>query len=66
MWMGTYPTVPSRVLSTGQLLGDYLKDNPQLVGERVLKKYGAEIPFLPKVFIDDNNSQAPGTIANRT
>ncbi|EAU34425.1 conserved hypothetical protein [Aspergillus terreus NIH2624] len=49
MWMGTYPTVPSRVLSTGQLLGDYLKDNPQLVGERVLKKYGAEIPFLPKI-----------------
>ncbi|KAL5359136.1 RmlC-like cupin domain-containing protein [Aspergillus floccosus] len=49
MWMGTYPTVPSRVLSTGQLLGDYLKDNPQLVGERVLNKYGAEIPFLPKI-----------------
>ncbi|KAL4891009.1 RmlC-like cupin domain-containing protein [Aspergillus ambiguus] len=49
LWMGTYPTVPSRVLSTGELLGDYLQSNPQLVGERVTEKYGAEIPFLPKI-----------------
>lgn len=49
MWMGTYPTVPSRLLSTGELLSDYLKKNPQLVGKATLEKSGAEIPFLPKV-----------------
>ncbi|KAF5863639.1 hypothetical protein ETB97_009572 [Aspergillus alliaceus] len=49
MWMGTYPTVPSRLLSTGELLSDYLKKNPHLVGQQVLDKYGPEIPFLPKI-----------------
>ncbi|KAE8382940.1 RmlC-like cupin domain-containing protein [Aspergillus bertholletiae] len=49
MWMGTYPTVPSRILATGELLSDYLKNNPQLVGKSVLDKYGPEIPFLPKI-----------------
>ncbi|KAE8152617.1 RmlC-like cupin domain-containing protein [Aspergillus avenaceus] len=49
MWMGTYPTVPSRVLSTGQLLSEYLQENPELVGKAVIDKYGPEIPFLPKV-----------------
>ncbi|KAH8428562.1 uncharacterized protein LDX57_006258 [Aspergillus melleus] len=49
MWMGTYPTVPSRLLSTGELLSDYLKKNPQLVGKATLEKSGPEIPFLPKI-----------------
>ncbi|KAE8363061.1 RmlC-like cupin domain-containing protein [Aspergillus caelatus] len=49
MWMGTYPAVPSRILSTGELLSEYLKKNPELVGKSALDKYGPEIPFLPKI-----------------
>lgn len=49
MWMGTYPSNPSHLLSTSEQLGDYLKKNPQLVGKSVLDRYGPEIPFLPKV-----------------
>ncbi|CAG8262823.1 unnamed protein product [Penicillium salamii] len=49
MWMGTYPSVPSRVYSTGKLLSEHLKDNPELVGDSVYKRYGPDIPFLPKV-----------------
>ncbi|KAK1142865.1 hypothetical protein N8T08_007299 [Aspergillus melleus] len=49
MWMGTYPTVPSRLLSTGELLSDYLKKNPELVGKATLETSGPEIPFLPKI-----------------
>lgn len=49
MWMGTYPTNPSYVLSTGELLSDYIKKNPQLVGRAVLDRFGPEIPYLPKV-----------------
>ncbi|XHG00813.1 hypothetical protein AWENTII_004229 [Aspergillus wentii] len=49
MWMGTYPTVPSYVLSTGELLADYLKKNPQFIGKSVLDRWGPEIPFLPKI-----------------
>ncbi|KAJ5560719.1 hypothetical protein N7513_003118 [Penicillium frequentans] len=50
MWMGTYPTVPSRVRATGELLLEHLKKNPGLVGESVRRsRYGADIPFLPKI-----------------
>ncbi|KAJ5623722.1 hypothetical protein N7510_000031 [Penicillium lagena] len=49
MWMGTYPSNPSYLLSTGEQLGDYLKKNPQLVGKSVLDRWGPEIPFLPKI-----------------
>ncbi|KAJ5096025.1 hypothetical protein NUU61_005381 [Penicillium alfredii] len=49
MWMGTYPSNPSYLLPTGQLLADYLKKNPQLVGKSVLDRWGPEIPFLPKI-----------------
>ena len=47
--MGTYPTNPSYVLSTGELLSDYIKKNPQLIGKSVLDRFGPEIPYLPKV-----------------
>ncbi|KAJ5675555.1 hypothetical protein N7462_008452 [Penicillium macrosclerotiorum] len=49
MWMGTYPSNPSYLLSTGEPLGDYLKKNPQLVGKSVYDRWGPEIPFLPKI-----------------
>ncbi|KAJ5758822.1 hypothetical protein N7520_005978 [Penicillium odoratum] len=49
MWMGTYPSNHSHLLSTGEPLGEYLKKNPQLVGKSVLDRWGAEIPFLPKI-----------------
>ncbi|PLB34868.1 mannose-6-phosphate isomerase [Aspergillus candidus] len=49
MWMGTYPSNPSYVLSNGELLSDYIKNNPQVVGDAVMKRWGAEIPFLPKI-----------------
>jgi len=49
MWMGTYPSNPNYLLSTGEQLGDYLKKNPQLVAKSVLDRYGPEVPFLPKV-----------------
>ncbi|KAF4550248.1 Mannose-6-phosphate isomerase-like protein 1 [Elsinoe fawcettii] len=51
MWMGTYPELPSYVLSTGQDLQDVIDRNAdQLVGQGVLKKFGhSNLPFLPKV-----------------
>ncbi|KAJ5225597.1 hypothetical protein N7468_006822 [Penicillium chermesinum] len=49
MWMGTYPTLPSRLASNGELLLDHLKKNPHLVGDAVKEKFGLDIPFLPKV-----------------
>ncbi|KAJ5936329.1 hypothetical protein N7454_005627 [Penicillium verhagenii] len=49
MWMGTYPTVPSRVRATGEDLSEHLKKNPDLVGASVCHRYGPDIPFLPKI-----------------
>ncbi|KAE8352607.1 RmlC-like cupin domain-containing protein [Aspergillus coremiiformis] len=49
MWMGTSPSVPSRILATDEWLSDYLKQNQHLVGKSVLDKYGPEIPFSLKI-----------------
>lgn len=49
MWMGTYPSVPSFVIATGETLEDYLNKNPNLVGEKIVDKFGGGLPFLPKV-----------------
>lgn len=57
MWFGTYPSVPTYVMSTGEVLQDFVKKNPQLVGKSVLDRFGAEIPFLPKVQLLERNEQ---------
>ncbi|KAF1810063.1 phosphomannose isomerase type I [Eremomyces bilateralis CBS 781.70] len=50
MWMGTYPTTPSYVLSSGENLQDLLNANKEkLIGKTVLEKYGADLPFLSKI-----------------
>lgn len=50
MWMGTYPTLPSYVLSTREPLRDVLNANKEkLIGKTALDKFGADLPFLPKV-----------------
>ncbi|KAF7511227.1 hypothetical protein GJ744_005124 [Endocarpon pusillum] len=50
MWMGTYPVIPSHVLSTGENLQDVINANAEsLMGKRVLDKFGKDLPFLPKV-----------------
>ena len=50
MWMGTYPALPSRVLSTDKPLQDVLNANKDsLLGSAVLSKFGTDLPFLPKI-----------------
>lgn len=50
MWMGTYPKLPSYVLETGEDLQDVLDKNKELIGDKVIKKFGhSKIPYLPKV-----------------
>lgn len=50
MWMGTYPTLPSYVLETGEDLQKVLDSNKYLIGDNVLQKFGhSNIPYLPKV-----------------
>ncbi|KAF8889287.1 mannos-6-phosphate isomerase [Infundibulicybe gibba] len=50
--MGTHPTAPSRVASSGQILSEHLAAHPNLIGRSVAQKFGAEngnLPFLFKI-----------------
>ncbi len=50
MWMGTYPTTPSLVLSSGEELQKHINANKEkLLGKPILNKFGVDLPFLPKV-----------------
>lgn len=50
MWMGTYPELPSYDLKSGKDLQEILNNNKeQLIGKAVLSKFGADLPFLPKI-----------------
>lgn len=50
MWFGDYPDFPARVLETGEPLADALKkDKDTLLGKKVVDKFDAQLPFLPKV-----------------
>ncbi|PBP20081.1 mannose-6-phosphate isomerase [Diplocarpon rosae] len=49
-WMGTYPTTPSLILSSSQDLQEHLNANKEaLIGKSVLSKFGADLPYLPKI-----------------
>ena len=49
MWMGTHPSCPSTLLETGESLKEYLKTRPELLGAKVVSKFGEDLPFLFKV-----------------
>lgn len=48
--MGTYPSLPATVLSSGEDLQKVLDANAEkLIGKDVVAKFGTNLPFLPKV-----------------
>lgn len=48
--MGTHPSLPSKDLESGKPLSDILKERPELLGEKVRKRYeGDDLPYLFKV-----------------
>jgi len=52
LWMGTHIKGPSRIASAkykGKSLRDMFIDHPSLLGDRVYKVYGVQLPFLFKV-----------------
>jgi len=49
--MGTHPSCPSTLVSSGQSLKDYLVANPELLGKKVVDHFGLDLPFLFKVTI---------------
>lgn len=49
LWMGTHPNGPSKINNTSQELADYIKQNPNCLGDKVVEKFGVQLPYLFKV-----------------
>ncbi|GAA6050684.1 hypothetical protein JCM3770_000891 [Rhodotorula araucariae] len=49
LWMGTHPSCPSTLVTSGEDLKAYLKAHPELLGDKVVSKFGDDLPFLFKV-----------------
>jgi mannose-6-phosphate isomerase len=49
LWMGTHPSCPSTLLKDGKDLKEHIKAHPELLGDKVVKKFGEDLPFLFKV-----------------
>eukprot|EP00249_Psilotum_nudum_P036521 c7809_g1_i2 orf=601-1332(+) len=54
LWMGTHESGPSLVVLEDAensiiLLKDWLSENPEVLGDKVVKRWGTELPFLFKV-----------------
>ncbi len=49
LWMGTHPSMPSKVAKNGQLLKEVLLERPELLGDKVRNRFGNDLPFLFKV-----------------
>jgi len=47
--MGTLPTGPSVIKSSGMLLSDYISKNPACLGSTILDQFQEQLPFLFKV-----------------
>jgi len=56
LWMGTHPSCPSTLIDNGKDLKQYLKDHPELLGKKVVDKFGDDLPFLFKVRRDSHVS----------
>ncbi|KAJ8984387.1 hypothetical protein NQ317_003535 [Molorchus minor] len=49
LWMGTHVNAPSVVKQTGESLASVISKNPKHLGEKVMKIFNNELPFLFKV-----------------
>lgn len=54
LWMGTHPSGPSRLKSTGTSLLSFLQQHPEHLGDKAARnKFGTDLPYLFKVLSVD-------------
>jgi len=49
LWMGTHPSGPSLLADSKESLAALLASNPDNLGEKVVERFGPQLPFLFKV-----------------
>lgn len=65
MWMGDYPPLPAKSLSTGEELQTIIEQKKEkLLGKNCIEKLGVALPFLPKVYLRGNASQYSPNVVN--
>jgi mannose-6-phosphate isomerase len=53
LWMGTHDSGPSFLVNDEDLsLKDWIKKNPDVLGDVVVDKWGVDLPFMFKVNVD--------------
>lgn len=49
LWMGSHPKAPSKIAGKETSLLEYVSENPQVLGRKVLERFKGELPYLFKV-----------------
>ncbi|KAL3266943.1 hypothetical protein HHI36_011093 [Cryptolaemus montrouzieri] len=49
LWMGCHPSMPSKTKKGNEVLQNFIERNPSVLGQKVIDKYGKQLPFLFKV-----------------
>lgn len=49
LWMGTHPNGPSEITGSNQKLSEFIKHHPEMLGEKVINRFGNQLPYLFKV-----------------
>lgn len=49
LWMGTHPNAPSMLKCNGTALSTLIADNPSVLGDKSIEKFGKTLPFLFKI-----------------
>nr|CAG4650216.1 EOG090X07LH [Sida crystallina] len=48
LWMGTHPSGPAKIANSEKQLLEFLKSNPESLGEKEREVFGGDLPFLFK------------------
>jgi mannose-6-phosphate isomerase len=57
--MGTHPSGPATLASNPeQTLKAWIQANPAALGDKVLKRFGVDLPYLFKVHTSSNSSSS--------
>ena len=49
LWVGGHSKTPNYLAATGQDLAEFLRENQDILGRRIVESFGPNLPFLMKV-----------------
>ena len=49
LWVGAHRKTPNYLSSSGQDLAQFLREHQDILGQRIVERFGPNLPFLMKV-----------------